>query len=337
MRYVDFFLISFFSIISFNIYAVNYNLQIPESSEPVTFTIDEYNQVSFVSLPKNLTGTINLKSNSIGSFYPSGITKESCAQIETKALNAVNTMFPETVRNEQKKFVRKFNIVLIAADSGIHFNLATFRKRILEKAAEIKNIDISNFQLDNSFSIDKINYIIEYDKNAISNIIGLKEEFKPQTDLLLTQTMFTGGSTNFEMSLSDLVCDLYSGKAKIKMNFSGKFGKQSTVSQLLENNEIVNLYQNMLTHNSEYYDNTVYNSRDRNMLLSGLYLKESLQKINLDNIEHKKFIAIFERLISPDNGRIILNMDNNSLYKAMQIQEINSIPYNAKVVYEYQK
>ncbi|WGL61340.1 hypothetical protein QEJ31_07000 [Pigmentibacter sp. JX0631] len=312
-----------------------YQINILESREPVTFTIDSYNTISFISFPKYLNGNLNFSNVSLGNFYPGGVNVSNCATVESRARNAVNQMFPESMRIEQKNMVRKNGTVLINLNSGVSFALSNFRRKVLDKAAEVMHTDISKFDLDNSFQIDKVTYTIDYDKNSITNIIDSKDEIKPQTDKFLNQLFFNNGYTSTEISASDLICDLYSGKAKIKMIFSGKYGKQTTTTYLLERSEIEAVYQNMLLHSNDYYDLSAYNSKNKNLVLSGMYLKESLDKINKFDLDKKIFLSIYEQIVSQESGKVILNIDNQTLYKKMEVQDNKPYTYLGNVTFDY--
>ncbi len=268
-------------------------------------------------------------------FYPVGVNASNYAAVESRARNAVNPMFPESVRSEQKNLVRKFGTLLVNLNSGVSFSTSTFRRKILDKAAEVMHTDISKFDLDNSFQLDKVTYSIDYDKNAITNIIDSKDEIKPQTDKFLTQLLFNTGSSSVEISASDFICDLYSGKAKLKMVFSGKYGKQATVSYLLERNEIDLVYQSMLMHSNDYYDSSLNNAKNRNLILSGIYLKEALDKINRFDLDKKIFLSIYEQIVSPETGKLVLNLDSQTLYKRMEVQENKPFSYLGNVTFDY--
>lgn len=330
-----FFLLKIVFISSFANAQGNYQINIPESREPVTFSIDNYNAISFISYPKNLSGNLNFSNASLGNFYPGGVNSSNCATVESRARNAVNPMFPDSMRIEQKNMVRKYGTVLVNLNSGVSFGLSTFRRKVLDKAAEIMHTDISKFDIDNSFQIDKVTYSVEYDKNAITNIIDSKDEIKPQTDKFLNQLFFMNGYTSTEIAASDLICDLFSGKAKIKMVFSGKYGKQSFTSYLLERNEIEAVYQNMLSHINDYYDPSLYNAKNKNLVLSGMYLKESLDKINKFDLDKKIFLSIYEQIVSPETGKLILNLDSQTLYKKMEVQDNKPYSYLGNVTFDY--
>lgn len=328
-------LINICMISSFS-YADNISqINIQESREPVVFSIDNYNAISFISFPKNLMGNFNFTNTSIGNFYPGGVNSANCAAVEARARNAVNPIFPDSMRNEQKNLVRKYSVVSVNLNSGVTFKTNAFRRKVLDKAAEVMRQDISKFDLDNSFQIDKITYVIDYETNSITNIIGNKDELKPQTDKMLSQLLFNTGSTTSELAASDLICDLYSGKAKIKMVFSGKYGKQTSVSYLLEKSEIDAVYLNMLSHFNEYLDASLANAKNKNLVLSTLFLKESLDKINKFSIDNKTFLSIYEQIISQENGRVIPNLDSQTLLKKMEVQEDKQFGYIGTVAFEY--
>lgn len=311
-----------------------YQINIQESREPVSFSIDNYNVISFLAFPKNLTGSFNFTNASLGNFYPGGVNASNCATVESRARNAVNPMFPESIRIEQKNLVRKFGTVTVNLNSGVSFNLSTFRRKILDKAGEVMHTDISKFDLDNSFQIDKVTYSIDYDKNAMTNIIDSKEDIKPQLDKFLTQLLFNTGATSAEIAASDFICDLYSGKAKLKMVFTGKYGKQVNTTYLLEKNEIDTVYQNMLQHMNDYYDASAYNAKNKNLVLSGIYLKESLDKINKFDIDKKTYLSIYEQIVSQETGKIIANLDSQTLYKRMEVQENKPYSYLGNVSFD---
>ncbi|APJ04822.1 hypothetical protein [Silvanigrella aquatica] len=312
-----------------------YQISVPESNEYVSFSIERNNYISFISFPKNLKGNLNIINTSSINFYPGGVNNSNCSSIENKAKNAMNYSFPETIRSTQRDLVRKFGTTILNVNSGVYYNINAFRKRVLDKAAEIMHTDISKFDLDNSFQIEKVTYEIEYNKNAITNIIDNKEELKPQTDKLINQILFNTGSENIELYANDLICDLYSGNAKLKMKFSGSFGKQNIISYLLQKNEIGFVYQNMLNHYNEYYENSLNNSKNKNLILSSLFLKYSLEKILKRDIDDKNFINIFEQIINQETGKLILNLDSETLYKKMEIHDNKPYYYTSDVIFDY--
>ena len=304
------------------------------TKEPVVASIDDLNYVTFISFPKKFFGGLKIKNASVGVFYPAGITKENCTQVEMRAKNAINTMFPDDLRSNQRKIVRNMNPVDIYLNSGINFALKSFQNKVIKEAARIKNIDESLIQIDNNFTIDKINYMIEYQNNAISNIIDNKNEFENQTIGFLAQNIFIFGDVSINTTYTDLVCDFYLKRAILKMKFIGSYGKLNSSYQLLENNEISLIYNNILTHNKDYFEISTINAKNRNMAISSLFLKESLIKFVSKNIDQNNFIYIFEKMIDMNTGKIIQNLSEENLYQLMQVQYSIPNQFNAEVIYE---
>ena len=149
------------------------------------------NQLLFLSItitsflftfPKNLAGNLNFSNASLGNFYPGGVNATIVQQLNHMFKKCSKPHVSRICQNRTKNLVRKFGTVTVNLNSGVSFNLSTFRRKILDKAAEVMHTDISKFDLDNSFQIDKVTYSIDYDKNAMTNIIDSKEDIKPQLD-----------------------------------------------------------------------------------------------------------------------------------------------------------
>jgi hypothetical protein len=161
------------------------------------------------------------------------VTKENCKRVEKKAKN-----------EWEKKDIRKFGSMHINLDTGINF-FTEFNRNAENKAASIfgiYNSKIDSNNIRNNFNFSNIDYIIEYNNNALSNIIGEKIE-KGIIPIEITN----GKKEAFTIvtHYQDLMCDLYLGRAKLIMNINGFYNK-------IMNDGKIKLYKENVIFNEEF-------------------------------------------------------------------------------------
>ncbi|WGL61052.1 hypothetical protein QEJ31_05515 [Pigmentibacter sp. JX0631] len=292
-------------------------------NEPIEIFVDG-NTIFYSSLPKNLVGQVNFQVNTIGTFYPSGITDSNCELVESRAKNAVNSFFPNSVRVEQRNLVRKYGSVKLKFSTTDSFYSKLLKRRIVEKISEKLNNNLS-YDFKDNFQIDEASFVVEYDKNAISNIIDNKEEINKQLFKVTDINLLKKGSISVELNSSDFICDLHSGKAKIKLIYQGKYGIKKNTNYILSNSEIEHIILNLNNNKIKYFEPNVINSKEKNLILSSLLLKESLQSINRSNLDIDNFFLLLEQITNQDDGKIYSNLSSNLF--TITIGAVDNYPY----------
>ena len=193
----------------------SFEIEIPRAKEPAVLNLVKtaYGASIYIkSYPVNFKGILSFINLNAGTeFKQGGVTKENCKRVQDKSSN-----------EWEKQFIRKFGSMHINLDTGINF-FAEFNRNAENKAANILGIynsQIDSSNISNNFNFSKIDYIIEYNDNAISNIMDDRiEKGSISTEMINGKREAFTIDTNYQ----DLVCDLYLGRAKLIMTIKGNY------------------------------------------------------------------------------------------------------------------
>lgn len=291
-------------------------------SEPISVYV-EGNTIYYSSLPKNLVGHLNFQINTIGTFYPNGINDNNCELVESRARNSINSLFPNSVRLEQRNLVRKYGSVKLKLSTSDSFYSKALKRKIVDNISEKLNHFLS-YDFKDNFQIDEVSFVVEYDRNAITNIIDQKEEINKQLLKINDINLLKKGAISVEVNSSDFICDLYSGKAKIKLIYQGKYGLNKETNYILNNTEIEQLILYINNNRIKYFENNILNSKEKNLILSSILLKEGLQNINRANLDINNYFLLLDQITNSEDGKINSSLTTNLL--AIKIGSVDNYP-----------
>lgn len=334
MRHLLIFFVLFVNFLPFYSYSnENIELQISAFNEPILINLVD-NEIYYTALPKSLSGQLSFQVNSLGTFYPSGINEKSCNLVRDRANNSMNSFFPYSVRSEQKNLVRKYGSVKLKFSIKNSFYSNSVKRKIIEKLNKKLNNNLL-YSIKDNFQINEATLLIEYNKNAISNIIDNKEEINRQLLKLTNIKFLEKESFDIELSSSDFICDLYYENAKISLIYKQNNERHANI--ILNNYEKELIIHNINNKVKKYFDKNTLNSKDKNLILSAIFLNEVLHLINLNNIEINNYFKLLEKITDPDNGEIYNNLTLKNL--ELENEEVNSkiLNYSGTVKFEVQK
>jgi hypothetical protein len=314
-----------------DLYSINYP---KDSTGIMKIKVDTSGNVELVSFP-DTKGTIkvtNLNAPVFGKITAgASITPKQC----------------ETVANEAKvakTFPTYYEIIrlkpTINASIDSQYNMAELSTYIKDTLRDKYSRNFANINILNPISIENLNIGVDLKSNAISNYIGdietMLESINKGINIndLQPDGRIAINNANFP---ADLLCDVYFNKATLNLNLSGNYAESQSQKILLTDDEISGIYNNLVKKDSEHI--TYGDSRDGrgssqgelivcNFALSSLQLKTELNIIN-KKISPDDFIAIFEAIIDPKSGRIVLGLALDELHKRMQVTEPSQSKFNA--------
>ncbi|KAB8029991.1 hypothetical protein [Fluviispira multicolorata] len=203
-----------------------FEMNIPNANEPVLLKVKTHKygaDVTVESFPKQFIGSLGFKIDIINFFFDrkKGVNRNDCDDVRKFALIAKNR-----ANETNRKYVRGANVT-IDLDSQMNFLKAGFDTAVKKFIAVKLGIDWSKVYYNNKFTITDLTYDIQYNIDALSNIIDEKNEFKKSTDNFINNTMKYDGATSVNNRFADLVCDLYLGNAKLSMQFIGRYNEEN--------------------------------------------------------------------------------------------------------------
>ncbi|BBH53812.1 hypothetical protein [Fluviispira sanaruensis] len=197
---------------------VEFKMYIENSIKPVLLNVKKKKtsaDVKVVSFPNHFLGSLAFRKNFVN--------PDECNNVKNTArLYKVNSSSGS--RTGIKLMVRNANL-RIDLNSYIKFADQDFEVDV--KKFISKKLGISEFQIkyDNNFKLTDANIDITYKEQAISNLIDEKHEFDESLHDFKNIIMNTKGYTSVQNKFKDLVCDLYSGNAKLTMEFKGRYNE----------------------------------------------------------------------------------------------------------------
>ncbi|WGL60419.1 hypothetical protein QEJ31_02215 [Pigmentibacter sp. JX0631] len=198
------------------------NIQIPAegSDQKIDVVVKRKKNTAIVeikSFPAIYTGQMKIISDSL--FSP---TQDNCNKIRDFA----NLKMIQFVRENESSSIKFI--------SRVDFLSNKFITKILSNVEREINISRKNITFTNHLNFENISYSIDFDSDAISNILGNTKTLSSGLSILIYKELILSGSMELKTSYKDLICDLYFKKAHLKIVYNGTF----------DNNRIYNVVEN---------------------------------------------------------------------------------------------
>lgn len=275
-------------------------IAVPGVEAKIPAQVDQTGTIVVEAYPEAFQGTLELKAMTSATFGRT-LNDAACQAVQGRAALAADETFPEDLRALAKDSVRKDNSFTLSASVVSFFATAEFQAAA-KAAAEAAGVRAPAFHVENQLTGRTFQIALEVEDGAISKKIGDLTRVTGQLEnLLVTDGALSTGRAQGEISAADLMCDLRSGDAKIKVTVDGKIDAPDSVEPIFDEDTAL-LFFGILKDHVLALPQT-YTTVQR--LVAGGYAVNVAASAVRVPLDHEKLGVIAAKLFDPQTGKLV--------------------------------